>query len=487
MGFKANLKCGVTAICIVSTAAPAGFAETARPAPVAAEGPLNVRVAQANDFSHIEFRFPGARISSRRDGQKLILRFSRYAKPDMTRLRVDPPKWLKTAEDANVGGALELTLTLADGADAKVGEGDGATFINLFKAKDAEAAKAAAANAVDVKPAPPPATVVAERPSPIPDGGVVKMQATMANGQVMLRFAWKRPPGAAVFRRGDAIWVVFDAPAKLDLSAAPHGFRQVTSLQAVQGADYVALRIGSPADVSVAASAEGPLWTIVLAADAAAPAQAILIARDEGSSAPALTATMAGATKVVWLDDPVVGDRIAVVTALAPSKGLAARQTQFRRPDPVADGPGSGAGAAAGRSAGRHRRRSGEHRPSAGAGSVAPIRPRHGGRQRAGPAATLQPPRPDRFRQLVQGRRSRLHRSLRCAAGRRRGRDCRRQGRKRRRPHGPGPLPDRFGIVVRSDRRAQHDRERPSKSAGRRRVSRAARRGQGDGRSLQGG
>ena len=329
MGFKRNLKSGVAAICIASVSAPAGFAETVAMAPVASGGPLNVRVAEAADFSRVEFRFPGAKITTRREGQKLILRFSRYAKPDMSRLRVDPPHWLKTAEEAKAGGGLELTLTLADGADAKVGEGDGATFVNLFSAKAAEPAdaksadaKAADAKAAEVKPAP-----VLNRPDPTPASGVVKMQAEMAAGQVVLRFPWKSALGAAVFRRGDAVWVVFDAAARFDLSGAPHGFRQATTFQAVQGPDYSAVRIGSPRDIAVSARAEGALWIVTLAPNAGQAPDAIKIARDPSSATPALVATVAGATKTVWLNDPVVGDRLGAVTALAPDKGLIAQHT----------------------------------------------------------------------------------------------------------------------------------------------------------------
>jgi tetratricopeptide (TPR) repeat protein len=326
---KRNLKSGVAAICIASVGAPAGFAETTAMAPVAAGGPLSVRVAQSADFSRVEFRFPGAKVSSRRDGQKLILHFSRFAKPDMTRLRVDPPHWLKTADAAQAGGGLDLTLTLADGADAKVGDGDGATFVNLFSAKAPEPAdaKAAGAKPADDKTAQAMPAPALNRPDPAPANGVVKMQAEMSAGQVVLRFPWKSALGAAVFRRGDAVWVVFDAAARLDLSAAPHGFRQATSFQAVQGADYSAVRIASPPDVAISAKAEGALWIVTLAPNSGQTPDAIKVARDPGSPTPALTATVAGATKVVWLNDPVVGDRLGAVTALAPDKGLVARRS----------------------------------------------------------------------------------------------------------------------------------------------------------------
>jgi tetratricopeptide (TPR) repeat protein len=321
---KRNLKSGVAAICIASVAAPAGFAETTAMAPVASGGPLSVRVAESADFARVEFRFPGAKVTSRRDGQKLILHFSRYAKPDMARLRVDPPHWLKTAEEAQTGGGLELTLTLADGADAKVGDGDGATFVNLFSAKAPEPADAKTADAKTAQASPAPAL---NRPDPAPVNGVVKMQAEMSAGQVVLRFPWKSPLGAAVFRRGEAVWVVFDAAARLDLSAAPHGFRQATSFQAVQGGDYSAVRIASPPDVAISAKAEGALWIITLAPNTSPAPDAIKVTRDTGAAAPALMATVAGATKVVWLNDPAVGDRLGAVTALSPAKGLAATRT----------------------------------------------------------------------------------------------------------------------------------------------------------------
>jgi tetratricopeptide (TPR) repeat protein len=321
---KSTLRAGVAAVCIAVIAAPAGFAETP---PISQRLPgsaLSVSVAQSRDFSRIEFRFAGARMTSRRDGQTLILHFSRYAKPDMSRLRVDPPRWLKAASDRNAGG-LEITLTLADDADAKVGEADGAAFVNLFakKVDDASAAKPALpAPAVDARTQ----TALSTRPDPTPASGVVKMQTEMVSGHVMLHFAWKNPLGAAVFRRGDAVWIVFDTPARIDVSGAPHGFRQVQQIQAVQGTDFSAVRIASPSDVGISAVAQGAVWTVTLGSGQPAAAELVKVARDDAATSAALSVTLAGATRAVWIDDPVVGDKIAVVTAMAPCKGLPSRR-----------------------------------------------------------------------------------------------------------------------------------------------------------------
>src|SRR5205807_7436240 len=110
---------------IATVAAPSGVW-----AAHAAAG-LEVHVAQAQDFSRIEFHGGGA-IKSHRDGQVLTLDFVGNPDPDIARLHTDPPKWIKTAEKRHVGGHLELAITLTDDADAKMGFADGAAFINVF-------------------------------------------------------------------------------------------------------------------------------------------------------------------------------------------------------------------------------------------------------------------------------------------------------------------------------------------------------------------
>jgi tetratricopeptide (TPR) repeat protein len=310
MRLKASLRSGVAAICIATLIAPAGFAEAQRVLQATAASPLNIKVAQAQDFSRIEFRWSGgAHAIVRRDGNKLIVHFPGYARPDMTRLRVDPPRWLKTAEDLKVGDGLEITLTLADDADARAGEADGATFINLFADKALDPATAARA---------------AQRPNPVPDSGVVRVQVETSGGQTLLHFPWKAPLGAAVFRRGEAVWVVFDARARLDLGAARTA-KQITAAQVLQSADFTAVRITAPPEARVSATGAGAMWTVALGPTIQSPTSPVKITREGASISGALSAAVAGATRVVWINDPAVGDRIAAVTALAPSKGLASR------------------------------------------------------------------------------------------------------------------------------------------------------------------
>ena len=307
----------------------------AAPALAAAPREVEVKVGSAAAFSRIEFH--GAQpLSARREGSDLVLRFGAVVPPDIARLRVGPPKFLKTAEAKTGPGGLELRLVIADDAVAKLGKDENGAYVHLAAA-----------------PAPPPAparqdqTPPPARPNPIPASGVVKMVPELKGRTLSLRFAWRAQLGASVFRRGDAVWLVFDAPAKLDLSDAPRGMPQMGKMTAVQGKTFTAVRIVAPPTTIATATAEGPVWTLALGPASLSPSTPVLVGREDATGSAVLTAQVPGATGVFWIDDPVVGDRIAAVTALAPAKGLTDRRafvdatllasTQGLAVQPVAD------------------------------------------------------------------------------------------------------------------------------------------------------
>src|SRR5690606_2228788 len=80
----------------------------------------------------------------------------------------------------------------------------------------------------------------------------------------------------------------------------------------------------APAAAPVSAVADGAIWTVTIGGPPVAVA-GVRVGRDD-TGKPALVARMAGATRAVWLTDPLAGDRFAAVTALAPGKGFADRR-----------------------------------------------------------------------------------------------------------------------------------------------------------------
>src|SRR5580765_7935334 len=107
MTLRQTLRAGVAAIAVAAAITP-GVVAPAGAAPTL--GGIEVHVAQAQEFSRVEFH-GAASAAVKRDGQTLTLTFPRDADPDIARLRTDPPRWIKTAEKAHLNGRLVVTLT----------------------------------------------------------------------------------------------------------------------------------------------------------------------------------------------------------------------------------------------------------------------------------------------------------------------------------------------------------------------------------------
>lgn len=292
--------------------------------PVAAEAPgpaappgLTIRVGQAADFSRIEFRWRGrVAMGVRRVGQELRVSFSHDAKPDLADLKVVPLKWLKSADVRHEKGGLVFVLTLTDDADATTGEADGADFVNIYAKKTAAQPAAATAAAQSAPPS---------RPDPVPAGGALVMRSALAGSQLRFDFPWRNPCGAAVFRRGDAIWIVFDVAARIDLSSAPHDVAQYASMSTFTGPGYTAVRVTTRGPEAFVAVADGSDWAVILQPFNQPPFSPVKLTRDDSSGPAALTAALAGASGIFWVDDQAVGDKVGVITALGPAKGLPSR------------------------------------------------------------------------------------------------------------------------------------------------------------------
>lgn len=284
-------------------AAAAGAVLLAPLAPLAQEAdaaldPVTIRIGATADFTRIEFAgVVGSRARVRREGDRVIVRIGSTAAPDVSRLRVDPPKGVAKVETRAVQGATELVLTLAAGAGMRSGSADGAVYLNLYaEAPDARAGSTAA---------------------------TVPVTAQASAGKVSLAFRWPRAVGAAVFRRGEAVWIVFDTPARLDMSGAA-ALGPASDIHWTAGPGHVAVRVAAPNGGPVSATTDGSTWTVTIGGEPVA-VEGVRVDRDD-TGKPALVARMAGATKAVWLTDPLAGDRFAAVTALAPGKGFADRR-----------------------------------------------------------------------------------------------------------------------------------------------------------------
>lgn len=298
---KRRLLTSSVALAAAGSVALAPLAPQAQESSTTPVDPVSIRVGANAEYTRVEFAgVVGSRARVRREANQVIVRIGTTAAPDVARLRVDPPPGVSGVETRSVSGGTELVLTLADGASASTGTADGAVWLNLY------------GQAPDGAPAATGGSIQS-----------VAVQATASAEQVDLTFPWSRPVAAAVFRRGDAVWIVFDTAARIEMAGArnlgpAHDPRWQTDDHSV------ALRLKAPENLPVVASATGNSWTVTIGGTPTA-VSSINVTRDEGGQ-NALVAQMAGASRPIWLTDPVSGERFAAVPALAPGKGVASRR-----------------------------------------------------------------------------------------------------------------------------------------------------------------
>ncbi len=292
-----------------------------------------VKIARNKDMSRIEFSGKAGRgVTVRRSGQTLIVRIPGKTPPDLARLRLSPPPFIKTVDTKALADATEVTLTLADGADATSGLADEAFYINAYKRgafdppptpKSAAAPGSKPGSASPTEQTPPSAQALLD---PRPASGVVPVAIRTQSNQIVLEFAWQAPVPAAMFRRGDGVWAVFDRQARLDTAKWPSALVKRLQPQFVSGPNLSALRVKVAPGEAVSVAAGGGKWTLTFGTSAAMSGANIAIAGDENLNQISLTADLPGAGRVLWINDPVVGDRLVAVTAMAPVTGLAMRR-----------------------------------------------------------------------------------------------------------------------------------------------------------------
>lgn len=179
--------------------------------------------------------------------------------------------------------------------------------------------------AASSQPAPaPPAPVAAPRPAPRPDGAVVAtMTRSGDNLRVELQFAVPTP--AAVFRRADTLWMVFDTAANVDIAALTVDSAQlIRSAEFVRGAEgegIVRIRLERPLLTSL--DADGPAWIVNIGDTVTVPTRPLAVTRAiAAKNRASIAIPFAEAKKVHMIGDRAFGDRLMVITALGPARGF---------------------------------------------------------------------------------------------------------------------------------------------------------------------
>jgi tetratricopeptide (TPR) repeat protein len=158
------------------------------------------------------------------------------------------------------------------------------------------------------------------------------VEAVRDSDGLRLKFSFAGPTPAASFRRGDAIWLVFDSKKSLDLepirAKAGTMIGDVSRFPLEKG-QAIRIRLNRPLLHSLASDdrGKGTAWTLALAEKMQAPPQPLMVLRNITDPALAnIVVPLANPGLLHRLLDPDVGDTLLVVTAPPPVRGFIKRQ-----------------------------------------------------------------------------------------------------------------------------------------------------------------
>jgi hypothetical protein len=164
------------------------------------------------------------------------------------------------------------------------------------------------------------APVAAETPA-VP--GIARAQVFGSLLRIELPFV--QLPAAAVFRRGIAVWVVVESPAIMDLGAITDVANSpvaILSAPAEVAPGVTAFRLAVPASMSVSFAPAGDSWVLGVGNAVPEVPQRLHMVRQSTAESTRVRIPMPGLTQVLWLKDPELGDKIAVVLGHAPARGM---------------------------------------------------------------------------------------------------------------------------------------------------------------------
>jgi hypothetical protein len=168
--------------------------------------------------------------------------------------------------------------------------------------------------------------LLAQRPDPAPSGRV-RMSSAMVGKELQLEFDFEAPAPAAVYRRGDSIYVLFATAADMDVGRVPSG-KFVSRIEKVRGEGVSGIRIVAPPEVQATPTSFGPKWKVVLSPQKQATGRSIGLVREQALDGTSrVKALVPDGAATGMLTDPAVGDNLLIGLALGPNSSLGTQRS----------------------------------------------------------------------------------------------------------------------------------------------------------------
>ena len=311
------------------------------------DGPLvTVRVGEHGDFDRVVFDWPKeVPYKIAQDGRTVTVTFDAPALPDLAQIYADPPPLIRSAdvdpkEDSlavifHLSAPAEVT-SFRDGprvaVDFHPAEKDAGTAARTpeteaMEQASAEQSPAAGKPEETATPAPQPGApfehVQVEEEAAAPAEKVTLEVSAIASG-TRLRLPLPGKTAAAVFSRAGYLWLVLKGNYDIDLSAletADNTLVHGGELSHVAGATI--LRVGMDPAFQTIARGMNNSWEVDLTLYPAAPVNPLQVSRqDNADLGPIVFIPVDNAPDYIEVNDPEVGDRLAIVPLPGNGQGL---------------------------------------------------------------------------------------------------------------------------------------------------------------------
>ncbi len=179
--------------------------------------------------------------------------------------------------------------------------------------------------------APPEIKIVkarSARPLAVKQEAMVPVKAERIGSSVKLTFKFSKEVPSAIFLRSGVLWTVFDSDKKLDLGKIAQVLKdKVDDIELSSNARVQIARFLLKDKQLVSTAREASSWIVIIGDILLNPAKPLLLKRglrEDGYSK--ITVKLPFAGHVHWLEDAGLDERLAVVTAHAPARGMIKKQ-----------------------------------------------------------------------------------------------------------------------------------------------------------------
>lgn len=166
-----------------------------------------------------------------------------------------------------------------------------------------------------------------EQPKNEADTGVVA-GLRQSGDTLQIDFPFATPTPAAIFRRADMLWMVFDTDSTIKLTKLTEpgtGIRNAKFERGADGEAIVRLKLTRPRLTSLVA--DGSSWVVTVGDTVTTPTQPLAVQRAMlNRTRASIFVPFDSPAKLHVLRDPDIGDRLMVITALGPARGFLKRQ-----------------------------------------------------------------------------------------------------------------------------------------------------------------